>query len=168
MAVVTTTARIGSLVSCNSYRNPDLLADVARTVDHLSGGRVNLGVGAGWSDQAFDEYGYDIATFTDRSSYLDESLARIKRRLSRLNPPPKGPLPILVGGDGEQLVLRSVARFADMWNGWGPVERWAPKNAVLDAWRSRLGRDRASIERTVLMPESETVDHIRRISERRR
>jgi probable F420-dependent oxidoreductase len=156
MAVTTSHARIGSLVTCNSYRNPDLLADIARTVDQLSGGRAILGIGAGWSRQDFDEYGYELGDFGARMDYLEESVTRIRRRIALLNPPPKGPLPILIGGDGEGRVLKTVAGCADLWNGWGPVGRWSERNAVLNQWCARLGRDPDSIERTVLMPESET------------
>jgi probable F420-dependent oxidoreductase len=160
MAVETTSARLGTLVTCISYRNPDLLADIARTVDHLSGGRVNLGIGAGWNRRDYEEYGFEMGSFKERLLYLDGAVARIQRRLSLLSPPPVGPLPILVGGEGERILLRIVAERANIWNGWGPITRWAPKNKALDAWCARLGRPPQEVERSVLMAEGETADAV--------
>lgn len=158
MAVETQSARFGMLVTCNSYRNPDLLADMARTVDHLSGGRHILGIGAGWAERDYEAYGYDFGTAPERLKALGRALPRIKRRLAALNPPPVGPLPILIGGGGEQVTLRLVARHADLWNGFGPPERFAHKNAVLNEWCQKEGRDPAAIERTVMISEQD-IDH---------
>ena len=151
MAVDTRQARLGMLVTGNPYRNPDLLADMARTVDHLSGGRAILGIGAGWSERDFKEYGYDYGTAASRLRALEASLQRIRGRLGRLNPPPLGPLPILVGGGGEKVTLRLVAQYADMWNTFGPAAAFAAKNRVLDQWCERVGRDPSEIERTVMI-----------------
>jgi probable F420-dependent oxidoreductase len=151
MAVDTQQAQLGMLVTGNPYRNPDLLADMARTIDHLSGGRVILGLGAGWAQRDFDEYGYPYGTAPERLRALEASLQRIQRRLPRLNPPPLGPLPILVGGGGEKVTLRLVAQYAQMWNTFGPAEAFAAKNRVLDEWCERVGRDPAEIERTVML-----------------
>lgn len=151
MAVDTEHALLGMLVTGNPYRNPDLLADMARTVDHLSGGRVILGIGAGWSERDFTEYGYEYGTAPSRLKDLEASLQRIRARLPQLNPPPIGNLPILVGGGGEKVTLRLVAQYADMWNTFGPVDAFAAKNRVLDNWCARVGRDPTEIERTVML-----------------
>jgi probable F420-dependent oxidoreductase len=151
MAAETSQASLGILVSSNSYRSPDLLADIARTADHVSGGRVILGVGAGWFDRDYREYGFDFGTAASRLASLEEGLVRIKARLDSLNPPPIGPMPLLIGGGGERVTLRLVATHADIWNGFGPAESFAHKNRVLDDWCSRIGRNPSTIERSVLM-----------------
>jgi len=149
MAADTSSARVGMLVTGNTYRNPELLADMARTIDHVSDGRAYLGLGAGWFERDYDEYGYDFGTVGSRLADLEGSLQRVRARLGRLNPPPVGPLPVLVGGGGEKVTLRLVAQYADAWNTFGPPEVWASKRAVLDEWCSKVGRDPAEIERTV-------------------
>ena len=160
MAATTTNAKLGMLVSCNSYRNPELLADIARTCDHLSGGRMYLGVGAGWFDKDYREYGYSFGTAPSRLRDLEQALPRIKERLSKLNPPPVGELPLLIGGGGEKVTLRLVAEHADAWNTFGPPDNFRHKSEVLDEWCAKVGRDPAAIERTVAWNDPAEIDRL--------
>ena len=155
MAAETTNATIGALVTCNTYRNPNLLADMARTIDLISHGRFVLGIGSGWFERDYTEYGYEFGTAPDRLRALEASLATIKDRNAKLTPGPAGDLPILIGGSGEKVTLRLVAEHAQMWNAFGPPESFAAKNAILDDWCARVNRDPSEIERTVAIQPNE-------------
>jgi probable F420-dependent oxidoreductase len=150
-ATLTTRAKIGVLVSGVAYRNPNLLADMARTIDHVAGGRVVIGLGGGWYEKDFAEYGYEMGSPPERLRELEQAAIKIRDRIAQLNPPPVGDLPILIGGGGEKVTLRIVAEHADWWNTFGPVEHWAQKNAVLDEWCDKVGRDPSDILRTALV-----------------
>jgi probable F420-dependent oxidoreductase len=150
MAVTTSNvSQIGMLVTGCGYRNPDLLAHMACTLDHLSGGRAVLGIGSGWMDKDEIEYGYPVRTPGQRLDALADALPRIRRRLGLLKPAPLGPMPILIGGNGEHRTLRLVAQYADMWNGYGDAEMVRRLNDVIDRWCDELGRNPREIERTV-------------------
>jgi len=149
LAAATERAQIGGLVFCNSYRNPELLAHAHCTIDHISGGRAILGIGAGWFERDYDEYGYEFGTAPDRLRELRAAMPRIVERLGKLNPPPvRGRLPILIGGSGPKVTLKLVARYADLWHSFGDVEAYKTKNEILLGHCADLGRDPSEIERT--------------------
>jgi probable F420-dependent oxidoreductase len=148
MAALTKNAEVSSLVICNSYRNPNLLADMARTIDHISGGRFVLGIGSGWFQRDYDEYGYEFGTAGSRLRDLDRALPIIKARWEQLNPPPLRRIPILIGGSGEKVTLRIVAEQADEWHTFGDAGTLAHKSQVLDDWCERVGRDPQEIVRS--------------------
>ncbi|AZI57017.1 LLM class F420-dependent oxidoreductase [Nakamurella antarctica] len=140
---------LGALVSGGGYRNPDLLADMARTVDHMSGGRLILGVGSGWFEKDYDEYGYEFGTAGSRLDYFGgEYLPRIKARLAALNPAPLREIPMLIGGGGEKKTLKFVAEFGTIWHTFGDIEVLQRKAGILAEHCARIGRDVAEIERS--------------------
>jgi probable F420-dependent oxidoreductase len=147
-AIDTRAPQIGSMVTSIGYRNPDLIAYLAGTVDQLSGGRLVLGLGAGWFERDYAEFGFEFGEARDRLRTLAEALPRIKARIAKLKPGPAGSLPILIGGSGEKVTLRLVAEHAQMWNGLGDPSDFAHKSAVLDEWCRRVGRNPKEIERT--------------------
>jgi F420-dependent oxidoreductase-like protein len=161
--------RVGCLVSGAGYRNPALLVKMATALDHASGGRLVLGIGAGWFEREHRSLGFDFPSVKERLDRLEESAAIISELLdggmvtragrwhsvseARNDPPPlQGGLPLIIGGSGERRTLPIVARYADWWNGEGDPETVAHKNAVLDEYCRAIGRDPAEIRRTVGLP----------------
>jgi probable F420-dependent oxidoreductase len=156
----TSRVEIGALVTCNSYRNPDLLADMARTVDHLSDGRLVFGIGSGWFSRDYAEYGYEFGTAGSRLDKLRDDLPRIEARWAQLNPPPLGrqvpsgqrKIPVLIGGGGERKTLRLVAKHADIWHSFSDVATLRRKSEVLADHCATIGRDPGEIVRSVGIP----------------
>lgn len=187
LACDTENARLGVLVFYVGYRNPGLLAKVAATVDHLSGGRFTLGLGAGWHEQEATAYGYDFPTPGRRLDMLEESTEAIRGLLTQdrttfsgqhvtlanascLPAPVQERLPIWIGGLGEKRTIPMVARLADGWNAaYVSAERYGQLNDLLSRHAEDAGRDPAEIERTVnlsfdlALDEADVVDRRRRI-----
>jgi alkanesulfonate monooxygenase SsuD/methylene tetrahydromethanopterin reductase-like flavin-dependent oxidoreductase (luciferase family) len=157
---------LGVMVSAVGYRNPGLTVKMATALDHASGGRAMLGLGAGWHEPEHRAFGFEALTLGERIGRFDEAsrLARgmldggpvttegrwIAANEVRNDPPPVQPrMPLLIGGSGEQRTLRIVARDADIWNGEGDPATYAHKSRVLDERCAEIGRDPRSIRRTV-------------------
>jgi alkanesulfonate monooxygenase SsuD/methylene tetrahydromethanopterin reductase-like flavin-dependent oxidoreductase (luciferase family) len=168
-AMVTERVSVGVLVSGAGYRNPGLLVKQATALDHLSGGRAWLGLGAGWHQRDHAAFGFDLPPIRERLDRFDEQSAAIRAlldaagpvtvdgtwvRMDRAvnDPPPVGRLPLMLGGSGEKRTLRIVARDADAWNGEGAPEEWARRSGILDEHCAAIGRDPAAITRTAGVP----------------
>ncbi len=167
-AAATTHIPLGILVSGAGYRNAGLVVKQATALDHLAGGRVTLGLGAGWHEREHRAFGFGFPSLGERITRMEEQATVIRGLLdgetvtyhgrwvemagARNEPPPLGRLPLMIGGSGERRTLAIVARFADAWNGEGDPETWGRKNAVLDLRCAEIGRDPRSIRRTVGVP----------------
>ncbi len=167
LAVTVPRIRFGPLVTGNTYRHPAVLAKMAATVDHMSGGRLVLGLGAGWQENEHRQYGIPFYTVRERLQRLAEACEMIKSLFENettsfsgkhyalesavLEPKPlQRPLPLLIGGGGEKVTLRIAARFADEWNVWGDVARLKHKMALLDGYCAELGRPPRAIQRSAV------------------
>ena len=163
---LTSTIRLGQMVGCNSYRNPGVLAKITSNIDVISGGRLDWGIGAGWYENEYRSYGFDFPRPKDRIGMLEETVQIVRSMwteaettfsgryydMKRANCDPK-PLqqptpPIWIGGGGEQLTLRVVAKYADCSNFGGPPEVWAHKRDVLREHCVNVGRDPDEIRMT--------------------
>jgi len=144
----TSRIELGHLVSATSYRNPSLVADMARTIDHISGGRFTLGIGAGWFQRDYDEYGYHFGSRASRIRAMGAAIPVIRDRWTRINPAPVHDIPVLVAGRGEQMSLRIIAHHADGWHAGFPdtPAEMEPKIAALRRWCAEVDRDPADIE----------------------
>ena len=147
--VQTKRANIGCLVHGIGYRNPALLSAMAKTLDHFLGGRLILGLGAGWSEPDYVEYGYAFGTAPSRLKDLERGIDIIKTRWQiDQPPPPRGSVPMMIGGGGEKVTLTIAAQHADIWHSSTPAEEWGRKNAVLNEWCAKVGRDPGEIRRS--------------------
>lgn len=167
LAALTQRVDLGLLVAANTFRNPAIVAKAAVTLDHISGGRAILGLGAGWFEPEHQAFGIDFGRSTrERLEWLDEAAGliralvdgervvhdgpRYRARALALDPVPvRKRLPIMIGGVGERMTLRTVARYADRWNAYGSVDVLQHKADVLRQHCDREGRDPASIESSV-------------------
>jgi len=149
MAVETKRAQLGTLVSSVAYRNPEFYAYEVWTMNKISHGRAILGIGAGWFERDYNEFGYEFGDAPARLRELGRALPRIKERLGKLDAAHgDGKIPIMIGGAGEKVTLKLTAQYADLWNTFPPVDSWKHKNDVLDEWCAKVGRDPKAIERT--------------------
>jgi len=164
LAVRTGKLRLGVLVLCNSFRNPALLAKSLTTIDHLSGGRLEVGLGAGWAEREYVAYGFDFPSMGERLRRLEESVRivkamftgdkpsfsgryyRISEAVNRPKPLQKPHPPITIGGSGERVMLRIVAQYADRWNCPSAYRDFNHKMAVLKEHCRAVGRDFATLQ----------------------
>ena len=159
--------RLGLMVGANTFRNPALVVKMVMTLDHMSSGRMILGIGGAWFETEHAALGFDFGSgFGERLDRLDEAVELIRAMLpggpatargpvysargALNNPPPvQEHLPILIGGSGERKPLATVARYAEAWNTGGSAERVRHKDEVLRRWCDEVGRDESEIERTL-------------------
>ncbi len=165
-AQVTERATLGLMVGANTFRNPGLVAKMATTLDHLSGGRAVLGIGGAWFDREHEAFGIDFGSGVgERLDRLDESVMLLRRLLDGETVTHDGPvypmqdalvaprplqahLPIMIGGSGPKKTLRTLARYGDQWNASGSPDELAASDAILREHCARVGRDHREIERT--------------------
>lgn len=172
LAQATRRIRIGTTVNGMHHRHPAVTANMAATLDHISGGRLDLGLGAGWNEQESTAYGIELGSVKDRLDRLEEGVACIVGLLTqehtdfagrfytltnaRCEPKPRQRPhpPIIIGGSGRKRTLAIAARYAQQWDAAFPkdVPTWQELNAVLDEHCARIGRDPAEITRSVQFP----------------
>lgn len=156
--------RIGAMVTGNTYRHPAVLAKMAATVAAIADGRLVLGLGAGWQQNEHDRYGIELGSPRERLQRLDEACHIVRGLLTQdrttfdgahyqvhdapCEPKPPAPIPLMIGGSGEKVTLRIVARHADEWNGGGSPERFRHLCDLIDGYCAEIGRDPSEIART--------------------
>jgi F420-dependent oxidoreductase-like protein len=165
LAAAVPRVRIGPLVTGNTYRHPAVLAKMAATVDNISGGRLVLGLGAGWQENEHQKYGIEFSTLGGRMRRLEEACQVIKGLFSNdrttfegkhyslhdaplVPKPAQSTLPLLIGGGGEKVTMRIAAKYADEWNVWGGPDVIRQKTKVLEDHCRAIGRDAKQIKRS--------------------
>ena len=169
LAAMTKRMRVGTIVSGNTYRHPAVLAKMAANVDIISAGRLICGIGAGWQENEHTAYGMPFYTVGERLQRLDEACqvlnmlwtqerSTFKGKYYQLDDAPLMPKPVqkprpelMIGGGGEKVTLKIVARWADHWNVWGGPETLAKKGKILDGYCAAIGRDPKTILRSAVM-----------------
>ena len=169
LAALTKRMRVGTIVSGNTYRHPAVLAKMAANIDIISGGRLICGLGAGWQENEHAAYGIPFYTMGERLKRLDEACqvlsllwtqerTTFKGKYYQLDDAPLMPKPVqkprpelMIGGGGEKVTLKIVARWADHWNVWGGPETLAKKGKILDGYCAEIGRDPKTILRSAVM-----------------
>ena len=164
LAALTTNARLGTLVLGNTYRHPAIVANMAATLDHVSNGRLILGLGAGWQKNEHDAYGIELPEPAERIDRFEQAVDIIEQLLgaprttshgffyditdATCEPKPlQQPLPLLIGGGGEKRTMRVAAVYADIWHSWMNPAELRHKNTVLDEYCASIGRDPSEIDR---------------------
>ena len=177
LAQATSRLRIGAMVNGMHHRHPAVTANMAATLDHISGGRFELGMGAGWNVLESDAYGIPLGTLKDRSDRFEEGIEVIVSLLTQTSTnfsgewfqlenawcepkPVQDRIPIVIGGKGKQRTLRTAARFADQWDMTFPSEprEWTDLDEVLRGHCDRVGRDQSEITRSIHLAFSEDDD----------
>jgi alkanesulfonate monooxygenase SsuD/methylene tetrahydromethanopterin reductase-like flavin-dependent oxidoreductase (luciferase family) len=164
LAAAVPRVRIGSLVAGNTYRHPAVLAKTATTIDHISGGRMVLGIGAGWQVNEHQAYGIPLGTVRERMAWFEEACQVITSLRDNprttvaggrygvtdapLEPKPVGPLPLLIGSSGQKRMARLVAEHAQEWNTWSTPALWAEKRVGYERALDEAGRDPKSLHRS--------------------
>jgi alkanesulfonate monooxygenase SsuD/methylene tetrahydromethanopterin reductase-like flavin-dependent oxidoreductase (luciferase family) len=161
LAAAVPRVRLGSLVAGNTYRHPAVLAKQAATIDHISGGRLVLDIGAGWQQNEHDRYGIALGTVRERLAWFEEACQiftglrdegrttvageRYQVTDAPLEPKPVGPMPLLIGSSGQQTMASIVARYADEWNTWSTPVLWQEKRVGYDRALDAVDRDPATL-----------------------
>lgn len=163
LAATTETIRLGQMCTCNGYRSPSYLAKVATSIDNISNGRLEMGIGGGWYEHEFNAYGYEFPKPSVRLGQLDEAVQIMKKMwtedeasfsgkyytldgaICQPKPVQSPHIPIWVAGGGEQLTLRTAAKYADATNFGSTPENFSHKRSVLEAHCERIGRDPSEI-----------------------